>query len=79
MLLHSRSIRFTVAVIGFFALGIVGAIEGLPPHICSKRALLGAIITYWAASAVTWAIDTILTRAMIANHIAKDNTGDDEN
>ncbi len=79
MLLNRRAIGFTAAVVAFFGLSIVGSIDGLAPYTCSKRALLGAVITYWAASAATWAIDMILTRAMIASQLDKDKAGDDEN
>jgi hypothetical protein len=78
MLLQPRPIAFTAAVIGFFALSIVGSIGGLSPYTCSKRALLGAVITYWAASTATRAVDAILTRAMITNRINKDRAGDNE-
>jgi VIT1/CCC1 family predicted Fe2+/Mn2+ transporter len=66
------------AIAVFFAMSIVGAVVGLTPYTCCKRALLGAIVTYWAASAATWAIDAIVTQAMIASQIGKDKTGDDE-
>lgn len=79
MLLHSRSIGITAAVIGFFAISIVGAIEDLSPCTCSKRALLGAVVIYVVAATAASAIDTIVTRAMIANQIGKDEPGDDQN
>ncbi|MBN1359544.1 MAG: hypothetical protein JW993_03080 [Sedimentisphaerales bacterium] len=79
MLLNRRSIGFTAAVVGFFAVSIVGAIEGLAPYTCSKRALIGAVISYSVASAATRAIDAILTRAMIASQIDKEGVGDDRN
>lgn len=79
MLLHGRSIGLTAAVVGFFALSIVGAVEGLAPYTCARRALLGAVITYLAALAAAWTIDAILTQAMIASQVNKDNAGDDEN
>jgi hypothetical protein len=66
-------------VIGFFALSAVGAVEGLAPYTCSKRALLGAVVTYCAVRTATWAIDAILTRAMIVSQINKDEIVDDEN
>lgn len=78
MLFQPKSIGFTAAVVGFFALSIVGSIGGLSPYTCSKRALLGAVITYWAASTATWAVNMILTRAMIASQTDKDRAGDNE-
>lgn len=79
MLLNSRSIGFTAAVVGFFAVSIVGAVEGLSPYTCSKRALLGALITYAAAASAARIVDAILTRAMIAGQMNKEGFGDDEN
>jgi hypothetical protein len=78
MLLQPKPIAFTVAVIGFFALSIVGSVGGLSPYTCSKRALLGAVVAYWAASMATRAINTILTRAMIASQANKDRARDTE-
>ena len=79
MLLHTRSIAFTAAVIGLFAISAVGAIKGLSLDICTERALLGALMTYVAASFVVRAIDAILTQAMIASQTDKDETVDDKN
>ncbi len=79
MLLQPRSIGFTAAVVALFALSIVGSIGGLSPYTCSKRALLGAVITYWAVSTAARAVNMILTRAMIASQIDKDRAGDNEN
>lgn len=79
MLLPVRSIAFTAAIVGFFALSVVGALGGLAPYTCSKRALLGAVIIYYAVATAARVIDAILTRAMIASQIDKDEAGDDEN
>lgn len=79
MLLHTRTIAFTAAVIGLFVISVIGAVTGLSPDTCTERALLGAVITYVAASFAVRAIDAILTQAMIASQVDKDETGDDEN
>lgn len=79
MLLPVRSIAFTAAIVGFFALSIVSTLGGLSPYTCSKRALLGAIIIYYVVAVATRTIDAILTRAMIASQIDKDEAGGDEN
>ena len=76
MVLHTRSIAFSVAIAGFFALSILGTITGLSPDTCCERALLGAVAIYLVASTALKAINTILTRAMIASHVNKDNAGD---
>lgn len=73
MVLQTRPIAFTTAVIAFFVLSIVGSIVGLPPCTCSKRAVLGAVAAYAVASVAVRAINTILTQAMIASQTSKDH------
>jgi uncharacterized membrane protein YjjP (DUF1212 family) len=79
MVLHTRPIAFSIAIAGFFALSIVGTITGLAPDTCCERALLGAAVTYLVASVALKAINAILTQAMIASHVNKDNAGDNQN
>jgi len=79
MVLQPRPIAFSLAVIGFFALSIVGTIVGLAPDTCCKRALVGAVVVYVATSAAVRAINSILTQAMIASQVNKDTAGDNEN
>jgi len=78
MVLQPRSIAFSLAVIAFFALSIVGTIVGLDPDTCCTRALVGAVVTYVATTAAVRAINTILTQAMIASQMNKDEAGDNE-
>lgn len=79
MVLHTRSIAFSVAIAGFFALSILGTITGLAPDTCCKRALFGAAATYLVTSTALRVINTILTQAMIASQVNKDNAGDSQN
>ena len=79
MVLQPRRIAFTLAVIGFFTLSIVGTIVGLAPDTCCERAVLGAVVVYVATSVAVRAINTILTQAMIASQVSKDTPGDNEN
>ncbi len=72
MVLQPRPIACRSAVIGFFALSIVGTIVGLAPDTCCKRALIGTVIIYLATSAAVNTINAILTGAMIASQINKD-------
>lgn len=69
MPLHVRSIAVTVAVICFFGLSFVCWVSGLPPFVCCERALIGALITYVAASLAVKAINAILTNAMITSQM----------
>ena len=79
MVLQSRPIALTLAVIGFFGLSIVGTMVGLSPGTCCERALLGTLVIYVTASAAVRAISSILTQAMIASQVNKDSAGDTEN
>jgi len=79
MLLQPRPIAFPLAVIGFFAVSVVGTIVGLAPDTCCKRALVGALVVYLAASTAVRVINTILTQAMIASQVDKDTPSDDKN
>jgi len=76
MLLQIRPMAVGTAVLGFFAIGIVGSLGGLSPYTCCKRAMLGAAITYLVTGAAVRAINAILTQAMITDHIRKENPGD---
>lgn len=77
MPLNARSIAVSISVLCFFALSFVGWLTGLSPFICCKRALIGAIVAYIAASLAVKTINAILTNAMINSQIKQDkeNTG----
>ncbi|HPC94912.1 MAG TPA: hypothetical protein PLU87_08225 [Sedimentisphaerales bacterium] len=79
MLLQTRPIAFTAAVIAFFVLSIVGCVVNLSPDTCCKRAVLGAVVTYLVASLAMRAVDAIVTGAMIASQVNKDQTSDRKN
>ena len=76
MVLQPRPIACRSAVIGFFGLSIIGTFVGLAPDTCCKRALIGTVVIYLAASTAVNTINTILTRAMIASQVSKDATSD---
>jgi uncharacterized membrane protein YjjP (DUF1212 family) len=78
MLLHIRPMAVSCAVLGFFAIGIVGSLGGLSPYTSCKRAVLGAAIAYLVAGAAGRAVNAILTQAMIADRIRKGNSGDNK-
>ena len=69
MPLHVRPIAVGFAVMCFFLMCIVGALGGVSPNTCSKRALVGAVITYFGASLLMRAINAILTNAIIDNWV----------
>ena len=76
MPLNIRSIAVSIAVICFFALSIIGGICGLPPFVCCKRALIGAILAYIAGGWAVRAINAILVDAMITNHVNQQDNSD---
>jgi len=75
-MLHVRSVAVSAAVIGFFAVGIIGSFSGLTPSACGTRALLGAAAVYIAASAAVRTVNAILIQAMVDNEMNKERTGD---
>jgi len=78
MPLRVRSIAVSSAVICFFGLSFISWFSGLSPFTCCRRALLGAVVAYIAASLAVRAINTILTNAMITSQMNKhkDKAGD---
>ena len=67
MLLNVRSTAISLAVLTFFALGIVSWTSSLPPFTCCKRALGGAICAYIVAHIGAKIINAILINAMITS------------
>ena len=77
-MLQRRPISISAAVLCFFVIGTIGALGGLSPETCCKRAVLGAAVGYLTAGTAVWAINTILIQAMIASRINKEDIGDSE-
>jgi len=73
-MLHVRSIAVSSAVVGMFAVAIVGSIGGLSPWACCERALLAAAIIYFAAGAAVRAINAVLIQAIVDSHFNKERT-----
>ncbi len=71
MLIHSRPVAISAAVIAFFALSFVGLFNGLTPFICCKRAFIGAALAYIAISITVSVINAILIKAVIDSHVNK--------
>lgn len=72
MPLHVRSIAVSAAVVVFFAVAIAGSISALAPFTCCKRALIGAVFAYIAATLAVKAINAILINAMITKHVKRE-------
>ena len=75
MLLHERSMAGTIAIMCFFGVGLVGWFTGLSPYVCSKRALMGAVIGYVGGSLAVKAINAVLTSALIDHLMTKPQEG----
>ena len=67
MPLNARYIAVSIAVVGFFILSFVGWFSDLSPCTCCKRAVVGAVVAYTAASLIVKAINAILVSAMITS------------
>ncbi|UCC23581.1 MAG: hypothetical protein JSW23_05880 [Planctomycetota bacterium] len=72
MPLNVRSIAVSAAVVAFFAVAIAGSISALAPFTCCKRALIGAVLAYIAATLAVRAINAILISAMITKQIDRE-------
>ena len=69
MLLDVRSIAVSCSVICFFVMSLIGWGSGLAPFVCSKRALVGAVLVYLGASWAVRAINVILVNAVAADQV----------
>ncbi|MCU0914488.1 MAG: hypothetical protein MUC88_08005 [Planctomycetes bacterium] len=78
MLFQIRPIAVSAAVVCFFVIGMVGAAAGLSPGTCCKRAVLGAALAYVAGGLAARAIHAILTQAIIADQVRKEEPGENK-
>ena len=79
MLLPVRSIAVSTGVLCFFAIGIIGSLGDLSPHVCCKRAVLGAAVAYVVAGIAMRTVNAILVQAVIASQIKEmEKPGDGE-
>ena len=70
MPLHIKSVAVSIAVTCFFGVSLIGWISGLSPFTCCKRALIGAALSYIAASLAVKIINSVLTNAMIMSRMS---------
>jgi VIT1/CCC1 family predicted Fe2+/Mn2+ transporter len=68
----------SLAVVTFFIISIIGSLENLTPYICSKRALLGAIVIYITVKFAVLATNSIITHAIINRQIQKQEEFDSD-
>ena len=79
MPLNVRKVSINLAVICFFSLSIFTSLCGLPPFICCKRAIIGALIVYAAANITIRLINMILIDAMIIEKTERLGGSDNQN
>ncbi len=73
-MLHVRSMAVSSAVVCMFAIAIVGSISGLSPWACCERAIMAAVIIYFAAGAAARAINAIVIQAIVDSEMDKERT-----
>ncbi|MHC4644144.1 MAG: hypothetical protein ACYTBJ_01485 [Planctomycetota bacterium] len=72
MPLQVRQIAVCIAVIFFFAIGLIGCLSGLAPFTCCKRSITGAVLAYIATVLAVRIINTILMSAMITRQMDRE-------
>lgn len=71
MLIHTRPIAISFAVISFFGLSFVGFFKGFTSWTCCKRAFIGAALVYLATTLIVNIVNAVLASAIIESHINK--------
>ena len=64
-----KKVSINITVIFFFCLSIVMLISGLTPFTCCKRAIIGSVVVYIAASITIRLINLILIDAMMSKQM----------
>lgn len=65
--MKKRQLAITVAVVGAFALALVGWCSGLPPHTCAMRAAIGMVALYLMVRVAGRIIVAIIADAIVRN------------
>lgn len=76
MILSERFIAAVLAIIGLYMVGLVAAFSGLPPEVCTIRALIASAITYMLGLLGAKCINSVLISAMI-DHLARKQKEDE--
>ena len=71
MPLNVRSIAVSMAVTSFFGISVIGMCCNLSPFTCCKRAVIGTIFVYIAASVAVKIINSVLMDAMITREVVQ--------
>ena len=77
-----RRLAFKVAILGFFAMAMVGWIAGVPAHVCGLRALVSAGAIYFlvmiAGRSVARVLSGIMLQGIKARAEEKDGSSEHE-
>jgi len=65
MPLHPRSISISIAVVCLFVISFIGWFAGLAPLTCCKRAVIGAVASYFTAKIVVNIVNYITISALV--------------
>ena len=69
-----RNIALIVSVVTFFAMALVGTASGQTVFSCSMRALMGAIVSYVAASiALKLAVDVMVKAVVESGEVTEED------
>jgi hypothetical protein len=71
MIINTKNYSIQIAVAAFFCVACMGALSGLSPWICSKRALISAFIIYGISSCALKVINWIILNALVKSQMNK--------
>lgn len=78
-MLHAKSIAMSMAVACFFAVALIGSLSGLASWPCCERAIVAALVAYFATGAGVRAVNAILLQAIVDKQVNKERTGESQN
>jgi hypothetical protein len=71
MIINTKTCSIQMAVAAFFGVACVGALSGLSPWTCSKRALISAFIVYGMSRCALKVINWIILNALVKSQVNK--------
>lgn len=71
MIINSKTCSVQMAVGTFFMVACVGAILGLSPWTCSKRALISAVVIYGMCRCAIKVINKVILSALVRSEMSK--------
>ncbi len=71
MIINTKTCSIQIAVAAFFGVACMGAVSGLSPWTCSKRALISAFIIYGMSGCALRVINWIILNALVRSQMNK--------